>query len=385
MPTSKEKENIGVNTYLTDDVLEDEAYAILNAMSDGVLRLDKDCTLIWHNESAHKQMQDALLDPSSHACFWCSVSPTCEVCPVKTCMDNQIPVEEEVVLPGGKTYQSRAYPFKGNAKYSHGVLLIVQEVTKYKQLMERMQAALDAAENITRLKHEFLAHISDDLRTPLNRALGMLDLLMAGKLTKEQRELSEIVVSSCEKLLVIINNILEFSKLHAEKIVLEYADFNLHDTIKVLQETFQAKCRSKNIRLDVKMNPDVPSVIYGDEARIRHILFSVMDTAIELTQDSAIEVEITFSLKEDSSKVGWLGVVVHDVHFIVSEPELKSIFDPFIQLNWDESDKFHDKGMVLASVNRLIKLMGGDFFIGAGKEKGTTLSFHINIESGSHQ
>jgi PAS domain S-box-containing protein len=258
----------------------------------------------------------------------------------------------------------------------------VRDVTERK----RAEAALREADRIAeadRLKTQFLARISHELRTRLNAIIGTAELQLLTNLTTEQRHEIGIIQSSGELLLRIVNDLLDLSRLAADKFEIDKLDFNFAQLMEDVVDTFASIARNKGLELTLFLDPAVPSGLRGDPNRIRQILNNLLSNALKFTSSGDVQVRV---LKQDET--------THDVrvYFEVTDtgmgipPEIQPhLFQPFIFMQPEASNarSFGGAGLGLAITAQLIERMGGKIALESQLGKGARFYFTLLLEKGS--
>jgi signal transduction histidine kinase/DNA-binding response OmpR family regulator len=230
------------------------------------------------------------------------------------------------------------------------------------ELKEMAQAALEAAmekvELATRAKSEFLANMSHEIRTPMNAIIGFSELLKKTPLTSSQETYLNTIKSGGETLLNIINDILDLSKIEANKMEVNYSYFDLHSLVFELKQFFGEKLSSKNLEFLIENDPCLPRIILLDELRVRQIFFNLLSNALKFTDRGHIKVISSFVQKE-GIKID-LKITVEDTGSGIRKEDHEKIFGAFEQAGTTEiSKKFQGTGLGLAITKKLTELMNG--------------------------
>jgi signal transduction histidine kinase/DNA-binding response OmpR family regulator len=242
--------------------------------------------------------------------------------------------------------------------------------------------AKDEAEQASRAKADFLASMSHELRTPINGLIGSVELLQDTKITEEQQELLCIAHSSGIALLNLISDILDISKIEAEKIELDIADFDLTSLIEEIVPAHTMKAAKNNIEFIFRIHPDIPLNLQGDSSRIRQILSNFCSNAVKFTPKGQIYLKIRPDREhdKDNDKLVWIRFSVKDTGIGISEENQKKLFSNFTQADSSTTRKYGGTGLGLAISKRLIELMGGKVGINSEEGKGSEFYFTLPLK-----
>ncbi|WP_432410990.1 ATP-binding protein [Rasiella sp. SM2506] len=255
----------------------------------------------------------------------------------------------------------------------------ILDISDRRHYEEELLIAKKRAEADSKAKAEFLATISHEIRTPLNAILGIGNLLHETSLNKNQKEYARLLLHSSEHLLGLVNNLLDLSKIEANKIVLERVPFDLFDLSHVLKHTFLVKAKEKGIGLHMDIGDDVPRIFKGDPLKLKQILTNLIGNAIKFTKDGAVTLSIE-AIQQKSSKV-CIQFTVADTGIGIPKEKLESIFQEFSQASYDVSVEFGGTGLGLTISKKLLELHKSSLLVTSKLNKGSKFSFKIWYET----
>lgn len=250
----------------------------------------------------------------------------------------------------------------------------LRDITEMRQAGDAMLKARIAAEDSSRAKSDFLANMSHEIRTPLNAIIGITELALDTELDLEQREYLNLVRSSGESLLSIINELLDYSKIEAGHLEFEHIEFSLQNVVAMAVRALAPKANEQRLELLIHIERNVPDSLTGDPHRIRQILTNLIGNAIKFTRAGEIEVQVTLlPVQEDNSVM--LQFEVRDTGIGIPRDKLGIIFDAFTQVDTSTTRKFGGTGLGLAICTRLVEAMGGRIWAESEPSHGSIFRF----------
>ncbi len=262
---------------------------------------------------------------------------------------------------------------RDDVNFVQAVAHIVAEAVARRRFERELSTARDAALESARAKSAFLAAMSHEIRTPLNSIVGLIGLLLDTRLSAEQRDFMQNILASSDALLSIINNVLDFSRLSAGKVVLEEVEFDPRTVTEGAADMVAEAAQRKGLELAVSIDEQVPQVLRGDPARVRQILINLLGNAVKFTERGEVVVRVSPEAEgEDSVKLRFL---VTDTGIGISEEVQRLLFQPFAQADTSTTRKYGGTGLGLAIAAQLAEQMGGRIGVNSRLGQGSTFWF----------
>ena len=246
-----------------------------------------------------------------------------------------------------------------------------------KKLTERLEDEKNKVVETSKAKEIFLANMSHEIRTPMNAILGMSKLLEDSNLTPTQKNYLNAITSSSDHLLIVINDILDISKIQSGHFDLEEKDFDFKSCLKTLVDVMSYKAQENGNKITLSYAQDCPIWIKGDEARLKQVLLNIINNAIKFTENGTIKVTISLSSSDQFL------VEIIDNGIGISPQKVDGLFESFTQEDSSTSRKYGGTGLGLAICKNLVELMDGNIGVKSTKGKGSNFYFSFPLITGN--
>lgn len=275
---------------------------------------------------------------------------------------------------------TRLRTYRQQVEHQHEILeeQVVQRTLELQDATDQALKLADRAEAANRAKSQFLANMSHEIRTPMNGMIGMTDMLLRTKLTKQQHKMTETIQLSSESLLDIINAILDFSKIEAGHTVLENAPFVLRRVVQEVYDLCSGHAKQKGLKLSCHIAAEVPDSFCGDAGRLRQILMNLVSNALKFTERGEVAIRVT--LESKYNRAATVRFEVEDTGIGIAKEFQQEVFESFSQVDGSASRKFGGTGLGLAIVKQLTELMGGHVGVESDPGEGATFWFTVLMD-----
>ncbi len=287
--------------------------------------------------------------------------------------------DHRIKTRGGIKYINiQIYPSLGHDGTVQKFIGIIQDITTRKRAEEEILKARELTENLMKVKEIFLANMSHEIRTPMNAILGFTRLLFETSLSQEQKSYVDAINFSGENLLVIINDILDLSKIQSGKMTIEKYEFNVHELVKGIIKILQPRAQEKGLTLIDKIDAQITPIVKGDPVRLNQILTNLISNAIKFTEKGGVTVELSSLASEGIYEL--FEFRIQDSGIGISEDKQSVIFDDFVQASDDTTRKYGGTGLGLSIVKKLVTLQEGKIALQSTPGIGSTFVVHLTFE-----
>lgn len=291
--------------------------------------------------------------------------------------------ELPIIAKGGqaKWLLVSAAPLYSDDRMAYGSIGIFLDITHQKQLESRLRKAKEQAEESARVKELFLANMSHEIRTPMNAILGMGQLLAKTPLDANQHTYLRAIATSGENLLVILNDILDLSKIGASQLLIENIGFSITGLLHQIEKSLHFKAEEKGLTFHTLADERIPAVLLGDPYRITQVLLNLAGNSVKFTEKGSVTVSCT--LEQATDDYVDLRFLVADTGIGIDAEYLEDIFKEFSQEDSSVTRRFGGTGLGLSISRQLVHLMGGEISIDSQKHEGTHSYFTLRLPVGA--
>src|SRR6185437_6352938 len=363
---------------------------VLDNMAEGVIVCDRNLRLVQFNRGATAMFGADLRGTNlGHAANIYQLlsshdapSMPMEEGPLARAMKGEAIDNAQYILRGptmaaGVWVEVFARPVRTDDGTILGGMVVMRDISERKIAEEQMKRARDLALEAERLRSEFLSNMSHEIRTPLNGIIGMTQLLLGTELSPEQREYAETVQLSTDLLFGMVNDLLDFSKLAAGKVVLQQIDFDLMQVVETAVGLFGERAQRSNVELVLDADDDVPRLLRGDPARLQQVLVNLISNAVKFTERGEIVVRLV--REAESAATASVRCEVRDTGIGIAPDAQKLLFQPFSQVDGSTTRKYGGSGLGLAISAQLVERMGGRIEVESAPGCGSVFRFTMKL------
>lgn len=254
------------------------------------------------------------------------------------------------------------------------------DITVLKNVEKDLRIAMESADAANTAKSQFLSNMSHEIRTPMNGFMGMLQLLQTTELTDEQREFVKIASTSANSLLVLVNDILDYSKIEAGKLELEKSNFHLENLINEVLALYKITANNAGLRLETVIDRNVPVNFIGDPFRLKQIILNLMGNAIKFTEKGIVTLLVKPCIQQDGKDI-LLEFEVRDTGIGIPNDKVHCLFERFSQADNSNTRMYGGTGLGLAICKGLVKKMGGEIWVESIEGQGSSFYFTCVLEN----
>ena len=368
-----------------------ERYDLISIATNDIIwdwNIDTDCVK-WLGQGLEKYLPPNHLPQEIPVNFWANGLHVTEK---KDVLDSLF----KVLLQDGNSWERDFRFLRNDGTYAHiysrghvirndegkAVRMIgsMQDITDRKNAELETQKARLEAEEARKTQEQFLANMSHEIRTPMNGVIGMTQLLAGTELTSLQHEFVNTINESASNLMVIINDILDLTKIVAGKITLINTNYIFSDVIEKSIKINQFRADEKGILITKQIDKNIPPVLFGDHGILNQIMINLVGNAIKFTEKG--EVKILVQLMEETALSVKLEFAVADTGIGIAEDKVDSIFERFMQGSGTSTRKYGGSGLGLTISRQLIELQGGNINVKSKQGKGSIFTFYLTIKKG---
>ncbi len=359
---------------------EERYRSLAEAFGDLVVQRDLEGRILYAND-AFLQVFGGKLDPNSpDGERYFHLDSVFDGNPVQHSLDTSKARDIQLETQNGMRWFSWLdLAIRDNESNRSVIISVARDITERKEYEHTLEDAKRRAESASQAKSRFIATVSHEIRTPLNGILGMSDLLMDTKLTPSQKTFVEAVETSGKSLLSLIEDLLDITKIEANRLDIIPVPTSIRTLLDELAELLANPAHAKNIGIASYTAPNVPEEVMVDHGRLRQVLLNIAGNAVKFTENGAVAISVTLASGKGVNKTAQLEFVVRDTGPGLSREDQKRIFKEFEQVDNGSNRSHNGAGLGLAISKRIVRKMGGIIKLESAPGKGSTFSFILDV------
>ena len=347
-----------VNRYGLFDTVQSAKEAVIESMDEGIIVSDNNMKFLYANPAACELFPEMKLGEG--------IISESEIQAIYEQTGTVIDLKD-------KSYEIRNTEIRDEVRV-RGYMLSVIDVTDVMAQAKMMRELKEKAEKASHVKSAFLANMSHEIRTPMNAILGMTEIALRGNLENQQRDAIEQIKSASLTLITIINDILDFSKMESGKMEIVEADYDVMTMVQDVYHIIAGKVDEKNLKLEITINPTIPTRLYGDEIRMKQVLINLVNNAVKFTEQGSVHLTVEYERRGE--EILFKGSV-KDTGIGIRPEDMERIFNSFEQSDTFRNRKKEGSGLGLAISRQLLHLMGGDLHVESEYRHGSNFYFEV--------
>jgi PAS domain S-box-containing protein len=290
----------------------------------------------------------------------------------KACTTNETNYKTAV---NGHHFDVNYIPIRNEDKQINGMMGVAIDITSFIKNEEELMNTIEVKEGSAKIKEQFLANMSHEIRTPIHGIISLTQFVLNTSISEEQKKYLDLIRKSADTLLVIVNDILDLSKIDSGKLVFEETPFSIKDTLQTAVASFIPKTTEKNIELKTEVSKNLPDTLAGDPVRLTQIINNLLGNAVKFTDKGSVRIVVN-TLEQNSTHIV-LEFRISDTGIGIPAHKIDSIFESFTQAGDDITRKYGGTGLGLTITKQLIERQNGSIHVESIANEGTTFIFHI--------
>jgi PAS domain S-box-containing protein len=366
---------------------ENEKNIILSSMAEMVVYYDTDRRVKWANQAAIDffHLEQESIEGTYDYEFPGRTQEILENSPLRLAIETMEP-QQSILELDGQNLLTSTYPVVDDGGALVGVVEVSQDISERIRIEQELKKAKEESESASAAKSRFLANMSHEIKNPLNVIKGMANLAFESSSSPAQKNFIDMIRHSANSLMILINEILDFSKMEAHKFDVEEKSFNLSEEVYRIVFSFTDQIAEKGLDLRYSIDPAIPDRLTGDPGKLNQILLNLVSNAVKFTDQGEIVIDVTLAemdgpetdLSQDNEvKVRF---TVKDTGIGISKQNQIKLFNMFTQVHDVNPYRYEGTGLGLVIVKNLVELMGGTISVNSEENKGSEFSFEIPLK-----